>query len=70
MDSTSGYRRLGKANKPGKKDAGKAKKLTKVFHSIFFGDDLSVHRQQAGDSVSFRHTFASNCAAPSLQGIL
>ena len=68
MDSSSGYRRL---NRQGKKDAGKAKKLVKAFYTIFFGDDLSTHRQQAGnDSVSFRHTFASNCAALSLQGIL
>lgn len=71
MDSSNGYRRLGKANRPGKKSAGMAKKLAKAFHTIFLGGDLSTqHRQNAGDSASFRHTFASNCAAPSLQGIL
>ena len=32
MDSSSGYRRL---NRPGKKDAGKAKKLAKAFYTIF-----------------------------------
>lgn len=66
----SGYSKFNKAGKLVKKDGGSAKRLAKALYSVLFGDDHSTHRQRRADGISYHHTFASNCAAPSLQGIL